>query len=57
MKTNARNNKPAVADKQAGLFDRFSSSVTKAAGSTGAFFSAEGLLLIWALTVPVFHYS
>ena len=57
MKTNARNNKPAVADKQAGLFDRFSSSVTKAAGSTGAFFSAAGLVLIWALTGPVFHYS
>jgi len=57
MKTNARNNKPGVADKQAGLFDRFSSSVTKAAGSTGAFFSAAGLVLIWALTGPVFHYS
>ena len=39
------------------LSERFATSVTKAAGSTGAFIVACLLVIIWGITGPVFHYS
>jgi low affinity Fe/Cu permease len=38
-------------------FEKFSNAVTRATGSTGAFIIAFGVVLIWALTGPLFHYS
>src|SRR5450432_4424090 len=40
-----------------GFFERFALRTTKATGSTGAFIVAFVLVLVWALTGPVFHYS
>lgn len=40
-----------------GFFERFSSSVTRAAGSTTAFLLALLVVIVWALTGPIFHYS
>ncbi len=40
-----------------GVFERFSSSVTKAAGSSAAFLLALATVLIWAATGPIFGYS
>jgi low affinity Fe/Cu permease len=37
--------------------ERFSASVTAAAGSTPAFITAFLLVIIWGITGPVFHYS
>jgi low affinity Fe/Cu permease len=45
------------ATKKTGLFENFSSMVTRAAGSTGAFVTALAIVLVWAVTGPVFHYS
>lgn len=39
------------------FFERFSSSVTRLTGSTGAFIIAFSLVLIWAVCGPVFHFS
>ncbi len=39
------------------FFERFSSRVTKATGSTPAFIIAFLLVVIWAATGPLFHYS
>ena len=40
-----------------GFFERFASWGAKAAGSTTAFLSAFGIIILWAVTGPVFHYS
>jgi len=39
------------------LFEKFSSTVTEAAGSTYAFISAVTLIVLWLLSGPFFHYS
>lgn len=39
------------------IFERFSSSVTKATGSSAAFLLALGTVILWAITGPVFGYS
>jgi low affinity Fe/Cu permease len=39
------------------FFERFASKVTRATGSTAAFIIAFTVVLIWALTGPIFHYS
>lgn len=39
------------------LFEKFSNRVTRAVGSTAAFMIAFGLVIIWSLTGPLFHYS
>lgn len=38
-------------------FHRFASAVTKAAGSPIAFIAACLLIIVWALSGPVFHFS
>lgn len=43
--------------RQRNAFERFASVVTRLAGSTAAFISALMLVLLWAMTGPVFHYS
>lgn len=45
------------ANNKLSLSDRFASSATKAAGSTAAIIIAFLLVLAWALSGPVFHYS
>jgi low affinity Fe/Cu permease len=42
---------------KANFFESFSSKVTAAAGSTPAFITAISLVLVWAATGPIFHYS
>ncbi|MEO5647646.1 MAG: low affinity iron permease family protein [Chitinophagaceae bacterium] len=39
------------------FFERFSSKVSKATGSTAAFSLALGSVLAWAFTGPIFNYS
>ena len=39
------------------LFDRFSTAVTRATGSSYAFMIAFGIVAIWAVTGPIFDYS
>ena len=39
------------------FFDRFAEKTTKFAGSTGVFVGAFGVVLLWALLGPIFHYS
>ena len=41
----------------AGVLERVSKAATRAAGSSGAFALAIGVVLVWAATGPVFHYS
>ena len=44
--------------KKSGIsFDKFASGVSKAAGSSYAFIVAFGLVIIWAITGPAFHFS
>jgi low affinity Fe/Cu permease len=43
--------------KNAGLFEKLALAVTKATGSTVAFVVALGLIVVWAITGPIFHYS
>lgn len=40
-----------------GIFDRFSKRVTKAAGSPYAFISAFIIIILWALSGPLFNFS
>jgi len=42
---------------RAGYFEKFAANVTKATGSTPAFICAFGVVLIWAVAGPFFHYS
>lgn len=39
------------------MFDRFSSKVTRATGSPMAFLIAFAVIVIWAVTGPLFHFS
>src|SRR5262245_2578658 len=39
------------------IFEQFSHQVTAGTGSTPAFIIALGIILVWAATGPVFHYS
>ncbi len=41
----------------AGRFENAAASVTKAAGSSTAFFIALAIILLWAITGPFFHFS
>lgn len=42
---------------KASFFEKFSSSVTRITGSTGAFIIAFSLVLVWGICGPFFHYS
>ncbi len=42
---------------RAGVLERVSKAATRAAGSSGAFALAIAVVLVWAATGPVFHYS
>ena len=39
------------------LFERFANAATKFTGSSAAFIAATAIVVIWAVTGPVFHYS
>lgn len=43
--------------KSPSVFERMSSSVTKASGSTPAFIIALSVIIVWIVTGPVFHFS
>jgi low affinity Fe/Cu permease len=51
-----KRNSPKV-DKYTKTFDRIASRITRTAGSAGAFFTAIGVIVVWLVTGPVFHYS
>jgi low affinity Fe/Cu permease len=44
-------------NNKSGLFEAFSTKVTRLAGSTPAFMMALALILVWAITGPYFHFS
>ncbi len=48
-------NKKTTAKKN--FFETFATKVTQAAGSTKGFLLAFALVIVWALTGPIFHYS
>ena len=59
-KRNAKDRKQQPTDLMnplMGLMDRFSSRVTNLAGSRPAFIIALAMIITWAITGPVFHYS
>jgi low affinity Fe/Cu permease len=43
--------------KKQHFFERFSNRATAATGSPAAFFIAIGVIVVWLITGPVFHYS
>jgi low affinity Fe/Cu permease len=43
--------------KDKNVFENFAAAVTKATGSTSAFLIAFAVVVIWAVTGPVFNYS
>lgn len=43
--------------KKVNFFDKFSTAVTRAAGSSPAFIVAFLIVVVWAATGPFFHYS
>ncbi len=52
-----KNGKPRELRKQRGGFERFARAAARAAGRPVTFGAAIGLILIWALFGPVFHFS
>lgn len=40
-----------------GAFEKFASIATRATGSTPAFLIATGVIILWVVTGPIFHYS
>lgn len=51
------NSMPATTRANSNLFGRFAGRVTAWSGSTLAFCLALGIVLVWAATGPLFHYS
>lgn len=49
-------NKPSPATNKS-VFERFSSSVARATGSSAAFLLALATVIVWAVTGPIFDYS
>ncbi len=45
------------ASKASTFFNHFSTRVTKLAGSPTAFIAALSIIILWALTGPIFHFS
>ena len=56
MRTTMKTKEPTLNPKM-GVFEKFSFFVTTAAGSTPAFVIALTLVIVWAITGPIFHYS
>jgi low affinity Fe/Cu permease len=46
-----------MAKDKGGIFERFANWATAATGSSGAFILAAAVVIVWAVTGPVFHYS
>jgi low affinity Fe/Cu permease len=46
-----------MAKKKHNFFERFSNWATNATGSSGAFFIAISVIIIWLITGPIFDYS
>src|SRR6187399_2320957 len=44
-------------NQQPSLFERFATKVTKATGKPMAFILAFVIIIAWAITGPIFHYS
>lgn len=48
---------PATRHPRRGIYDRISKAVTRAAGSPAASVIAFAVILVWAITGPIFNYS
>ena len=57
MNSQQLNSSSGTAPAPKSFFERFSSSVTKATGSSAAFNIAVLTVVIWAVSGPFFHYS
>ena len=45
------------AKNKVGLFERFSNAATKFTGSSQAFIAAVAIVVIWAVSGPLFNFS
>ena len=57
MRSSPKNTTPIKAKSKPHFFERFSSAVSRATGSTAAFMIAAAVVVVWALCGPFFHYS
>ncbi|UKT62332.1 low affinity iron permease family protein [Pedobacter mucosus] len=48
---------PKISSKKNSFFERFANAATKFTGSSIAFISATIIVLVWAVTGPLFNYS
>lgn len=46
-----------MADKNSGIFERFANWATAATGSSAAFILAAMVVIVWAVSGPIFNYS
>jgi low affinity Fe/Cu permease len=53
----AKHVKKAVNHNKKSLFERFSEWAVKATGSSAAFIMAVAIIVVWAVTGPIFQYS
>jgi len=49
--------KPKTDTRNNNFFEKFANAATKFTGSSVAFISATAIVILWAVTGPVFHYS
>lgn len=57
MKTTTVRNEPTPAKRGSDRFDYFALYITRVSGSSTAFILAMAIVLVWAATGPIFHYS
>ncbi|MBO0938104.1 low affinity iron permease family protein [Fibrella sp. HMF5335] len=57
MENTTPENEQAPKQRWSDRFDRFALYITRVTGSSTAFILAMGIVLVWAATGPIFHYS
>lgn len=57
IKTKMKKKEDQAGNSKGNIFESFAANVTRAAGSTAAFLTAFLLIIVWAATGPLFHYS
>ncbi len=52
-----RHMKSKKSNKLSAIFEKFANAATRATGSTTAFLLAFGVIVVWVISGPIFHYS
>jgi low affinity Fe/Cu permease len=52
-----KNQDGGVKQDREAIFDRFSNKISKMTGSSKAFMCAIAIVVLWAITGPIFHFS